>query len=229
MQANEKTPASTPATQGRVRPTLSERVGNREIPFVLATSLLLTCVGLLLGGCTAQSVDNPGQSSSVSASAATQAPTPAPTPTPSEEDLCIATLDCRLDVTGDEIRSNLVNSPFRFEIKPGTSFDGHQIYTATSDPTAVIIEWTEHEGVVSVFILGPEPATVFELGRSFISPWDSLIRGIASDVVPSPWGFDVVSWIMNSYSASRNVNGVQIEVNYLQSLQLWTVEFRKAL
>ena len=170
--------------------------------------------------------DDSGTSNSLSLAATIPAPTLAPTP--SDEDLCILNPECRLDVESDEIRSTLVNSFFSFDIKSSTSFDGYQYYTAFSNPTAVAVEWTEHEGVVSVFIFGPEPATVLELDRSFTDPWAILIRSIASDVVPGPWGFDVAHWIMISYSDSRNVNGVLIEVDYLPALELWTVKFRKA-
>ena len=193
---------------------------------------VLVIAGLIGTGCALSggepAEDDSGTSNPLSSEATISAPTITLSPTPSEEDLCVLNPECRLDVESEAIRRTLELSSFNFNIEPRTTFDGYQLYSADSDPPAVLVEWLEHEGVVWVWVAGPEPATVLELDDSFTVPWSSLIRHITSDVAPGPWDTDVAFWIMNTYSDNRVFNGVLIEVDYLAELKLSTINFRKA-
>ena len=188
---------------------------------------VLLLVGLL--ACAGGAEEPAGGDSGTSNSLSSATTIPAPTGAPSDEDLCIENPGCRLDAGTDELRSRLGGLTFNFDFTSYTREDGYRIHQAYKDPPfGVVVEWLDHEGVVWIWVSGPEPAIVAELDRSFTSPWSSMIRHITSLAAPGPWETDIPFWVMTTYSDHRIVNDVLIEVDYLPELQLSTIKFRKA-
>ena len=215
-------PPGGPAPLGKANRTFGWVAG-----IGIAILLVIGIVSWIVGeGATIDEDD--GSQDSLSVDTTVLSATPVTPHAPTAKDLCVGNPECRLDVESEGLQFTLNTSNFVFDIQSRADPDGYRFYTAYSEPPGVIVEWLEYDGVVWVWVLAPEPSVVLRMGDNFEGSWSHFVRGIASDVVPSPWGTDIAFWIMNTWSESRVVNGVLIEINYLSALESTTIEFRKA-